>query len=238
MMESRAFAPTVLYQLTLPALLNHILTRSKPTPTTLIVCSSRESFLHHLSRSLPREGDRDAESLQKLIAPTLRNLAAARHVNVTFCASVQALLAYLSAYKPAHEHGELPAGMTLVLLNLLSLHAPTPSFSAQGLSRSFAAAIECALRVDARLVLVEGSSIPRDCGDHEEQDVVMEDAEEGGRDGIEELDPWEQEVPILNVSARRYTTGSGERPWAGRTVKVSRIAGRWFRFSRVKSDGG
>jgi hypothetical protein len=48
-------------------------------------------------------------------------------------------------------------------------------------------------------------------------------------------DPWEQEVSILNVSARRFGSGSGERAWAGRTVKVKRIAARWFRFHNLET---
>jgi hypothetical protein len=47
-----------------------------------------------------------------------------------------------------------------------------------------------------------------------------------------ELDPWEQEVSILNVSARRFGSAGGERAWAGRTVKARRIAARWFSFQK------
>jgi hypothetical protein len=227
--------PVVLLPLTLPALLSSVLTSHiSPVPTTLIICSSRESFLQALVRSLQQQGE-DADVLERLLMPTLHNLSSARHVNLGFCTSVQALTAYLTAYVEAKaaEDGQ-EEKETLMLVNPLSLHAPTPSFSAQGLSRTFATAVETAQRVNARLVMVECLGMQRD--------IHYPDDDEDLRDALEEAssspaptdeDPWEQEVPILNVSARRFGHGTGERAWAGRTVKVKRIAARWFRFQKA-----
>ena len=47
-------------------------------------------------------------------------------------------------------------------------------------------------------------------------------------------DPWDQEVPFLNASRRKYGSGDADRSWTGRTVKIRRIAARWFRFSVAK----
>lgn len=223
-------ALTVLYPLTLPELLDYILTtQSNTAPTLLVICSSRHAFVQDLSDSLQAEdlsdslqADDDGQGpggLALLVTPTLHNLFTTRHVKLAFCASVQALLAYLAAYGPS---GTMHVGdyggrarARMVLVNPLALHAPTPSFSAQGLSRTFAAAAETALKADAVLHVVECRGRRR---------AAEED---------EEDDPWEQEVSILNVSARRFGSGAGEKAWAGRTIKAKRIAGRWFRFHRL-----
>jgi hypothetical protein len=242
-----ALDAAVLSPLTLPALLNYILCPpSSASPTTLLLCSTRESFLLALSRALQKQDGPDAEGFERLIAPALHNLLTARHVNVVFCASVQTLLAQLTAYGGSGAARKTRTGLdgleekeTLVLVNPLALHAPTPSFSAQGLSRTFAAAVDNAVRVGAKLRVVECLGMQEHSGYHEEEeeaDVAMRDGEESNPEV--EADPWEQEVPILNLSARRFGSGSRERSWAGRTVKVNRVAGRWFRFQRLKAEGG
>ena len=242
--------PTVLTPLTLPALLIYIVnTQSGTTSTTLILCSSREAFLQTLSCSLQTQHGRETDNLQQLTTPTLHNLFTTRHIHLAFCASVQALQGYLAAYgRPGAQHGikHGKGERRLVLVNPLSLHAPTPSFSAQGLSRTFAAAVETALRVGAKLQMVEclGAGerrveTARSDGDDEEEeeeeqgDALLESGGTGSQAEDEEDDPWEQHVSILNVSARRFTTKSGDRAWAGRTIKVKRTADRWFRFERV-----
>jgi hypothetical protein len=233
--------PTVIYPLTLPTLLQHVLsTQSSTAHTTLIICSSRESFLQDLLTSLQQQEDEhDAETLQRLITPTLHNLATARHVKVAFCASVQTLLAYLTAY--SNGGGDEKSKERLVLVNPLGLHAPTPSFSAQGLSRTFAAVVETATRVGAVLVVAECQKSARDTtvdrGYAGEIDVDMERADESPHEDAIEVDPWEQEVAILNVSAKKYGSGNSDRAWAGRTVKVKTVAARWFHFHKLSVPG-
>ena len=238
-----AFAPVVLSSLTLPALLNDILTsRNNTAPSTLIVCSSRDAFLRTHVRSLQQEEIDDADVLHRLLAPTLQNLASARHVNITFCESVQALAAYLAVYAGARpgKMALIEEKEVLILVNPLSLHAPTPSFSAQGLSRTFATAVETAQRINAKLLVVECSGAQQDFHYHDTDDDDVRAALEDGRSSPVHLDedPWEQQVPILNVSARRFGSGSGDRAWAGRTVKVKTIAARWFKFQRVSNVMG
>ncbi|CAO2654864.1 Nn.00g115970.m01.CDS01 [Neocucurbitaria sp. VM-36] len=231
-------APTVLYPLTLPELLHHILTtQSNTASTTLIICSSRNTFLQDLASSLRLDHGKDAAGgLEQMLMPTLHNLFTTRLVKVAFCASVQALLAYLTAYGgPGTRHvGDSGRRERLVLVNPLALHATTPAFSAQGLSRTFAAAAETALRTDAMLHVIECQGRQKNAQEHGEEDtaLVIEDESSHAEEG--EGDPWEQEVSILNVSARRFGSGTGEKAWAGRTIKAKRIVGRWFRFHKVE----
>jgi hypothetical protein len=232
--------PTVLYPLTLAELLQHILTtQSGIAATTLIICSSRDVFLQHLAQSLQQdESDHGHGHMQDIASPSLRNLLNTRHVKLAFCASVQALLAYLTA------HGREASANTdsktrIFLVNPLALHASTLSYSAQGLSRSFAAATETALKVGAILHVIECRSQGRPSEQNDEaDDRDMRNGEEDQVTRAEEeeeveQDPWEQEVSILNVSTRRFGSNSGERAWAGRTVKAKRVAARWFHFKKL-----
>jgi hypothetical protein len=234
-----SISPTVLYPLTLAGLLHYILTTQAGTASTLlIICSSRDTFLHQLAQSLQHHpGTGQDGYVQDMVSPSLHNLLTTQHVKLAFCASVQALLAYLTAYGqnvPAHNV-EQGTRARLVLVNPLALHASTMSFSAQGLSRSFAAATETALKLGAMLQMVEcpvegDATEPEAGGD----DLDMESGEQDNcTDPSAEEDPWEQEVSILNVSARRFGSNSDERAWAGRTVKAKRIAARWFRFQEL-----
>ncbi|KAF2451279.1 hypothetical protein P171DRAFT_425798 [Karstenula rhodostoma CBS 690.94] len=240
--------PTVIYPFTLPSLLQHILTTQTDTLcTTLIVCSSRDAFLQTLVSAVQhQEGqEQTRDKLLQLATPTLHHLFTARHVKVTFCASVQTLLAYLAslkfsaapnAGKVARSEREANTSARIVLANPLSLHATAPSFSAQGLSRTFAAAVETSLRVDAQLVLAESQGAWMQPILLHESENAENDHDESGEGGGREssvLDPWEQHVSILNVSAKKFGSGTNDRAWAGRTVKVKRIAARWFRFHKL-----
>ncbi|RMZ72616.1 hypothetical protein GMOD_00007626 [Pyrenophora seminiperda CCB06] len=227
--------PTVLSPLTLTGLLHHLLANQSDTcPTLLIICSRRDDFLERLATSLQQDRDKqETESLEQLIAPTLHNLLTTRHIQLAFCPSVQALLAYFTAYDrpgPARLIEGTQRKEKIVLVNALALHASTPSFSAQGLSRCFATVAETALRTGVELHIVECTGEPRLHKESNEEDVDMETVHEAIHGGTEAEDPWEQEVSILNVSARRFGSGPGDRAWAGRTVKVKEVAARWFHF--------
>lgn len=232
-----ALVPAVLYPLTLSALINHVLSsQAASSPTTLVICSDRRAFLEDLAHALKQQqGASQNNSLSQLLAPTLHNLSITRHVKLAFCPSVQALLAYLTAYdQPGYVHTHESDGQErLVLVNLLALHKPTSSFSAQGLSRTFAAAVDTALRTGVTLHLVECEGSQRDYEGDLAHDAAMHDGEDASRVAAGPQDPWDQDVSILNLSARRFGSTSGERSWAGRTVKAKRIAARWFRFHNL-----
>lgn len=234
-----ASEPTVLWPLTLPALLDHVLSTQSASPTTLIICSDQSSFLQDLAYSLEQHrGTDQGDSLKHLLVPTLHNLATTRHIKLAFCASVQALLAYLTAYdRPGYVHFEESEGRErLVIVNPLALHKPTSSFSVQGLSRLFAAAVETAQRTGATLHLVECEGGWQIQHVHAEDDALMLEGDDGGSFAAEPQNPWDQDVSILNVSARRFGSSAGERAWAGRVVKAKRIAARWFRFHNLTNS--
>jgi hypothetical protein len=242
--ENMSLQPTVLYPFTLHELVKHTSrAESHIASTILIICSGRETFLQQLSQSLQQGHEAtQTEDIADLVTPTLHNISSTRHVKLAFCASVHALLAYLTAYGRAgckYTNGAREIDK-LILVNPLALHAPTPSFSAQGLSRSFAAAAEAALRTGAVLQVVECRMKKERIEDQDEEamPIITRDEEENNNNAETEEsgDPWEQEVSILNVSARRFGSGSGERSWAGRTVKAKRIAARWFRFHNLDDD--
>lgn len=237
--------PAVLYPLTLPALLHHVLAEhgqpSAPrSTTTLVICTTRDAFVQQLEASLH---DTASNSLASLIEPTLHNLSSSRHIKLIFCASVQALLAYLTSHRRTtlvHADDHAGAGR-LVLVDCLALHAPTPSFSAQGLSRTFAAAAEMAHVTGAVLNLVECQMKRHSPVDSDHEDVDMshyQDSDSTIHTAEEEQgqDPWDQDISILNVSARRFGSGTGERAWAGRSVKVKRVAARWFQFHKLDNS--
>jgi hypothetical protein len=213
----------VLPPLTLPALLDHVLaSQSSSSSTTLLVCCPRDAFVRHLAAHAAHA---------RLLAPTLDNLLSTRRVTLAFCPSVQALLAYLAVYdRPGYIHVDESDGRErLMLVNPLALHAHTPAFSAQGLSRTFAAAADTATRTGALLQLVEclgqlGVS-DQDMGDVDnDMDIDV------GMDTTHGEDPWEQHVSILNVSAPRFGSAADQAALAGRTVTARAIASRWFRF--------
>ena len=107
----------------------------------------------------------------------------------------------------------------LAIWGLASLHRSTAEHSAQGISRSLAAAAETAELNGQRLVLAEPMALG---GDVEDDGGVGE----GG-------DPWREQVPLLSGSVR---FGEEERVWAGKTVEVKGVVGRWCRFVKV-GDG-
>ncbi|KAF3003466.1 hypothetical protein E8E13_003558 [Curvularia kusanoi] len=231
-----ASVPTVLFPLTLPALLDHVLSTQSASPTTLVICSDQSTFLDDFAHSLAQhQGTNQGDKLKRLLVPTLHNLSTTRHVKLAFCASVQALLAYLTAYdRPGYVHVEESEGRErLILVNPLALHKPTSSFSAQGLSRTFAAAVETALRTGASLHLVECEGGRQTRHVQVEDDAPMLEEEGDEHFEVEEQDPWNQDVSILNASVRKFGSGAGERAWAGRTIKAKRIAARWFRFHNL-----
>ena len=191
-----------------------------------------------------------------LLVPTLHQLSCSTTLKLAFCPSLESLRAYLCVYnlrepsplgnpKLSGNATYVLGGCTvhrqplLALLNQINLHRNTSSFSAQGLSRTLASAVEAAHRSSQRLVLAECPSpvqIPPVVGgftisDDEREMVQIEEAEE--RAEVE--DPLEEQVAILNVTTRSF--GAGERGWAGRTVKVRTVVERWCRVEMPPDMG-
>jgi hypothetical protein len=244
--------PTILHPIELATVMQHVLHRIAP-PVHLISCSSQEEFLRQLLASIKHENElvvREAEEAglppkkiqglarrkHDLLIPTLRQLANAESVKVTFCETVTQLLAYLSVYQlPNEVSDEQETRPTIALLNPVSLHRNGSSFSAQGLSRTFASAVEAAARVNARLLVAECSLRAAPFSDvlaePRSDDLMYESAFENEQ-GVSSTrgDPWEEQVSILNITTKSF--GAGERGWVGRTVKIRSVAERWFVFKR------
>ncbi|KAI9772548.1 MAG: hypothetical protein M1840_000753 [Geoglossum simile] len=209
--------PLVLHPLLPSEFLEYLLTHlSSPTKTTLIVCSTRETFLHELLACVTSGSTRHA-----LVVPTLHLISASRAVQLAFTPTLHHLRAYLSIFprqKPptAPDSSEFP---TLALLNPISVHRSLPEFSAQGLSRTFAVAVDAAARSRMRLVVAE-------CAE-------PNSAQEGDGGGVSKS-VWDEQVPLLSGTVRGF--GSEEKGWTGRTVKIKRVLERWCLFSEDKQD--
>lgn len=185
----------------------------------------------------------------RLVIPTLHQISRSHTLQIAYCPSLESLRAYLSVYGLNQElkangvrAGSEPSTYRLgartilrqpllALLYPISIHRFTSSFSAQGLARTFASAVEAAHRAGQRLVVAQCPShvrVARPAGlgvsddDHEEPEE-------------KEDDPWEEQVAILNVTTRSF--GAGERGWVGRTVKVRQVAERWCSFSMPMDIG-
>lgn len=211
------------------------------SPTTLIICSSRETFLQELQTSInythPRNPNEDESSSEHdndrpppphpLLIPTIHLIAKSRSVNLAFAPTLAHLRAYVATYtadvevEPSRSNPAKSGSLDpiLAIWGLANLHRSTAEHSAQGLSRSLAAAVETAKLNDQRLVLAE--AIASDEG------VEYNGTGSGG-------DPWKEQVPLLSGSVR---FGGEDRVWAGKTVEVKRLVGRWCRFVTI-GDGG
>lgn len=212
--------------------------------STLVICSTQEQFLQRLqSRNGNELGDNEENlsapsrpglsrsQLDQWTNPTLRFLASSHRISFAFCPDVTHLRAYLAKYgfrdKADSTEAALLAPPMLVIVNPINVHRPSSAFSAQGLNRTFAIAIEAAARTRSRLVLAECTLET----DDEVQNVPYDDEELHNRTTDSEANPWNEEVSILNVTTKAF--GAGERGWVGRTVKIRAIAERWCRFETL-----
>ncbi|KAI9862104.1 MAG: hypothetical protein M1813_004879 [Trichoglossum hirsutum] len=208
--------PLVLQPLIPSEFLDYVLTQlSAPTTTTtLIVCSTREAFLHEILACLAHAQDK---TRHQLLVPTLHLISTSRSVRLAFTPTLHHLRAYLSTFPARTSSNALPAASefpTLAILNHVALHRSLPDFSAQGLSRTFAAAVEAAARSRMRLVVAEY--------------LVSQSSAEDGDGGVRES-VWDEQVPLLNGTVRGF--GGEEKGWTGRTVKIRRVLERWCIFS-------
>lgn len=173
--------------------LQYVLEHHAP-PSTLIVCSSKAEFLANLQpadaavecAADEQDTEESTAGQVKHFAPTLRLLSTSRTVKLAFCPDITHLRAYLACFTTdnssaaAKEHESdgalrIPGAVPiLAILNPIELHRPTSAFSAQGLNRTFSAAVEAAHRNGRKLVLAETAS-----------------------------EAWTEELSILNVTNKR-----------------------------------
>ena len=205
-----------------------------------MVCTTREAFLQDLLQDCLNSDQitsptvelyHSASRTHPLLIPTIHLLAMSQTIKVAFVPTISHLRAYLATCSSIESTGGAPTTYVkqgpgrpiLALLNPLKLHHSTNEFSAQGLSRTLALAVEAAAQLKICLVVAETSV-----------NVTDEDCDVGNRETTSPRSPWSEEVPILNSSIR---SGSGDRAWAGRTVELRQIAERWFTFERMIQGG-
>ena len=207
-----------------------IYTLAQPAPTTILVCSSRETFFQHLlHETQPDHHSTHANPSAKdhLLTPTIRLLAESRKVKMVYVPTLQHLRAYLAAFPnpanpPASEVISYETSGThvpiLALLNSLGLHRSAHEFSVQGLSRTFALVVETAARENMRLLVTECDfSTPSD---------------EAGRSEVQR-DPWAEQIPLLSGSIR---FGGEDRMWVGKSVEIRKVVSRWCKFVNVEHE--
>jgi hypothetical protein len=235
--------PLVLEGISLPELLRYIL-KTHAAPSALVICSTKETFLQQLNEATEAEYQNHEEDLRPphpWTTPTLRLLASSRTVKVAFCPDLAHLRAYLAAYaqrQPA-DQDDLTAqpalartNHILAILNPIQLHKPTSAYSAQGLNRTLASAVEAAYHTRRRLVLAEcpytTQSLPSD-------ELQLDLEADLATPAPTSSTPWDEELSLLNVTTKSF--GAGERGWVGRTVKVRTVAERWCLFQDMSATG-
>ena len=253
MFTNSSSRPQIVTDIRLADFIQNVL-NNDPQPSTLIVCATRESFTEQLLAACvdthsttideaqqPSDGDTaetepgPPETHALLKPPSLLQLANSRNVKLVFCHDLTHLHAYLATLaipkprlEPSTRIGEAnhqPSSL-LAILNPIDIHRFTTSFSAQGLNRTFALAVEAAHATRKHLIMVE---FPEFQHRGAEQDVEGYELEADAVPAASSVDPWDEEVSILNVTTKSF--GAGGRGWVGRTVTVRRIAERWCVFS-------
>lgn len=218
------------------------------TTSVLIVCGTKETFAEQLQADVrldaakrAEEAATDYEAVQMLGSaprrlesrPTLRLLSTLRNVRMVFCPDVMHLRAYLTMIAVKIEHTSAEPQTTgtpsriLAILDLVQLHRSTSAFSAQGLNRTFSAAVEAAFSTNSRLVVADCFAAP----DKVQGAEPPPEAEAPPLQSDVPTDAWDEELSILNVTTKSF--GVGERDWVGRTVKLRTVAQRWCVFEKL-----
>jgi hypothetical protein len=233
----------------------------------LVVCASKNVFVEQLhatclDSSINNDDEHPTENIIEpepkehskpdlhplLKQPTLHQLATSRKIKLVFCPELVHLRAYLStlAIPPTSqpENNQTTEDNNyntplLTILNPINQHRATSSFSAQGLNRTFALAVEAAHATQTQLLMVECPSLGRPRDNAESlRDADYDFDFETDTAAAQPLPPaaaadiWNEEVSILNVTTKSF--GAGGRGWVGRTVTIRRVAERWFVFSAFR----
>jgi hypothetical protein len=233
-------SPVVLEGIDIPGLIQYVLDKHT-APSTIVVCSSKDAFLKQLQAALTEHAAAQAENVaprqQLLTKRTLRLLAFSRTVKLVFCPELAHLRAYLATYpycdeasspSTAQVSSSAPFHRILVILNPIQIHKPTSAFSAQGINRTFATAVDAASATGSQLIFAECPHTD----DSAPTDEAIPFADDSTATAVQaEGGPWDEAVSILNVTTKSF--GTGERGWVGRTVTVRSMAGRWCRFFKT-----
>ncbi|KEY78439.1 hypothetical protein BA78_7253 [Aspergillus fumigatus] len=194
--------------------LQHLLNNVADT-TMLVICSTRETFLEQIYEDVSSM-TRGTGEKPALLTKSLRMLSRSSGIQLAFCPTLEHFRAFISVLSSPARLDETPTSHRhkstrplMAVLNPIALHLPSSEFSAQGLSRTLANAVEMCNKEAMDLVLCECGGVP------ESVDIECGEA------------LWYVEVPLLNGATRRK---EGEGIWSGRSVPVKRIIQRWFEF--------
>lgn len=250
--------PQIVTDVRLAEFIQYVLNNG-PQPVTLVVCTTKERFTEQLLAACvdtpptaideaqrPSDGDTaetdpTAPETHSLLKPlSLLQLADSRKVKLVFCHDLTHLRAYLatlaipkSRVKPAtHVQESNEKSSLFAILNPIDIHRFTTSFSAQGLNRTFALAVEAAHTTRKHLVMVEFLEFLEFQHREAEQAVEGYELESDAVPATSSASLWDEEVSILNVTTKSF--GAGGRGWVGRTVTMKRIAERWCVFKRFQ----
>lgn len=253
--------PVVLESVDLTAFIQYVLDQHSP-PSTLVVCSSKETFLKHLhsatveqsnvqlhdehASNLPApEVSAHAEAHPKQMqirpwrTPTLRLLVSSRTVKLAFCPEVTHLRAYLASY--AHQFSKqqesgIPVYQTADAVRLLAI------LNAVQLHRPTSAFSAQGLNRTLSIAVeaayqTTSRLVLAEC--MTEQDTLhsgdpLAGDEENAPNVSTDGCPWDEEVSILNVTTKTF--GAWGRGWVGRTVKIRTIAERWCKFEPLSES--
>ncbi|WEW60903.1 hypothetical protein PRK78_006391 [Emydomyces testavorans] len=207
---------------------------------TLIVCGTREKFTQQLLTSIQLQsqyletGDTEGEDpvsvadtsslCHTVFSNTIDILDKSQRVILSFCPSLEHLRAYLGApsiwpssrfnsgRNASHEGQPL-----LGIINLIALHFHTSEYSAQGISRTLALAVEVAAKKDMDLVLCECQDL-----NAPDQDIACSGS------------LLNAVVPLLNSTVKgRHSEGIP----ATKTIQIKEIAKKWFYFDLTETEG-
>jgi len=218
-------------------MINYALQHPSPS-TTILICNTRSTFLNSLASSVGESPE------NHLLRATLHQIAISTSITLAFLPSISHLRAYLAVFQPTPKATPAIYAFTksnsrtplLLVFGLLNLHRDTSEWSAQGLGITIASLVESGSRHGSRIVMCE-EDVKEDIviiiddevtttGDEEMVDLPTEEQRE-----TRKINPWKEEMPILNGSTRRLVAGADEAAgWAGRTVEVGRVLGRWCLF--------
>jgi hypothetical protein len=223
--------------------LNYLLESSSTTATTTTTTTTGSRSRCHGQQA----SDGGGAAADFLLEPSLWHIHAASTLRIAYCPTVQHLRAYLSSVfsasaAAAAHHG--PAGRgsssssgathrvvvgrppplhTLALVNMVGLHRYTSEFTAQGIGRSLALAVEAAAHRRARLVVCE-------CND-EAADCDSSSSSAGGDDNDDDGVLWyDEQVPLLG----RRALGGNDEAWLECRVSIRSIFARWCLFEGKK----
>ncbi|KAL1872800.1 hypothetical protein VTK73DRAFT_1271 [Phialemonium thermophilum] len=239
-----------------PALPSHLLAYVLATctyPTTLIICSTRESFVSCLVDDFKHRGrsnnglqpEREQESplisgdgdkllpgvandvpdvAQSLLSSTLSQVAIAKHIRLVFVPTVSHLRVSLSHFSATSSEVSAPPS------NFSRPSVPDPRLQTPFLIVfGFLELHRNTSEWSAQGISNTAAALVDAAVSAEMKICVIEPAL--GDSDRSTLDTVIGEaVPVLSRSALRAVSELDEARWTGRTVEIRQVLGRWFRF--------